>query len=93
MHMHGAFGDFAEVSGPFGVFEDDLLIEFFEFVVHGGNKGARKKAGRDKACGEASEDGSSSGFTEGAKAKDPDVPVFPKTPPRTPRLRVRMTFL
>jgi hypothetical protein len=27
------------------MFEDDLLIEFFEFVVHGGKKGWRIKSG------------------------------------------------
>ena len=34
MHLHGALGDFAEISRPLGVVEDDLLIKVFQFGVH-----------------------------------------------------------
>jgi hypothetical protein len=39
------------------------------------------------------ENGSSSGITEGAKVKRLWVPKFPKIPPRSPRIRVKINSL
>lgn len=78
MHMDGAFGDFAEVSGPFGMFEDDLLIEFFEFVVHGGKKEAEKKRGGTIPAGLSLNTGVQADLHRGRKQKTRTSRYFQK---------------